>query len=54
MKVNTRASLRVRSPLANGLLLVLATFLSYLMSIMSLIAQPKDLVKNEPRTIIVK
>ena len=52
--VNINASLRDRSPLANGLFLVLSTFLSYWRSIMSFIAQPTDLVKKEPSTTIVK
>ena len=42
------------SPLANGLPLVLSTSRSYLWSRRSLIAQPSDLVRNEPKTTIVK
>jgi hypothetical protein len=48
------ASVRDKFLLAIGRFLVLSTFLSKSLSRKSFIAQPRDLVRNEPSTTIVK
>ena len=54
MIIKIPASDRDKSLLAIGRFFVLSTFLSKSLSKKSFIAQPNDLVRNEPKTTIVK
>ena len=52
--MKSNASRTDRLLFASGLSLVLSTFLSNFISLRSLMAQPKDLVRKEPKITIVK
>ena len=52
--IKNNASMTDRLLLARGLSFVLSTFLSNFLSVRSFIAQPKDLVRKEPKITIVK
>ena len=52
--INSNASITDRLLFASGLSFVLSTFLSNFISLRSFMAQPKDLVRKEPKITIVK
>ena len=52
--INSNASIMDRLLFASGLSFVLSTFLSNFISLRSFMAQPKDLVRKEPKITIVK
>lgn len=53
-RIKNNASRTDRLLFARGLSLVLSTFLSNFLSVRSFMAQPKDLVRKEPKITIVK
>ena len=53
-RIKNNASTTDRLLFARGLSLVLSTFLSNFLSVRSFMAQPKDLVRKEPKITIVK